>query len=179
LECLQHHTLSSMLFDGIFEAHCAWILSCYGPRAGAWLIIRPIFRTFWLFSPFFSTTLRMWFGLPHPSIASIFRCVCTHPINPMGIHFLCCAHGNECIGTHGAICDTFVAIAWDVACGMRTITNVSFNFIQLFLLTNRNCAHQRWHSHFSQCYHCRPNVSGFIFSILCNSRICCLRCSSS
>ncbi len=48
------------------------------------------------------------------SIAGIPRCVCTHLIDPMGIHLLCCAHNNECTKTHDAICDTFVAIAWDV-----------------------------------------------------------------
>jgi hypothetical protein len=49
-------------------------------------------------------------GLPHPLIASIPRCVCTHPIDPMGIHPLHCAHGNERIRTHDTICDTFAAI---------------------------------------------------------------------
>jgi hypothetical protein len=53
----------------------------------------------------------MQLGLHHPSIAGIFQCVCTHPINPMGIHFLRCVHGNKRITTHDAICDTFVAIA--------------------------------------------------------------------
>jgi hypothetical protein len=47
-----------------------------------------------------------------PSLnASIFRYVCTHPVNLMGIHFLCYVHGNEHIGTHDAIHDTFVTIA--------------------------------------------------------------------
>jgi len=40
--------------------------------------------------------------------------VCTHPINLLGIHFLRCVHGNEHIGTHDAIRDTFIAIALDV-----------------------------------------------------------------
>jgi hypothetical protein len=39
--------------------------------------------------------------------------VCTHPIDPMGIHFLLCVHGNECIKTHDVIHDTFVAITWN------------------------------------------------------------------
>ncbi len=55
-----------------------------------------------------------WLGLPHPSIAGIFWCVCTHPINATSVHFLCCANGNECMGTHDVVRDTFVAIAWDV-----------------------------------------------------------------
>jgi hypothetical protein len=64
---------------------------------------------------FFSTTLRTRFKLPHLSIVSILQCVCTHPINPMGIHFLRCAHGNECTETHDAIHDTFAAIVQDVS----------------------------------------------------------------
>jgi len=33
-----------------------------------------------------------------------------HPIDPMGIHLLCYAHGNECTVTHDAIHDTFAVI---------------------------------------------------------------------
>jgi hypothetical protein len=57
----------------------------------------------------------MWLGLPHPSITGIPRCVCTHSIDPMSIHLLCCVHGNECIKTHDAIRNTFATIARDVA----------------------------------------------------------------
>ncbi len=35
---------------------------------------------------------------------------CAHPINPMGIHFLCCVHGNEHTRTHDVVCDIFVTI---------------------------------------------------------------------
>jgi hypothetical protein len=52
--------------------------------------------------------------LSHPSIASIPWCVYTHPIDPMGIHILCCAHGNEHTGTHNEIRNTFVAIVQNV-----------------------------------------------------------------
>ncbi len=44
--------------------------------------------------PGFSTTLQIQFGLPHPLIASILRCVCTHPIDLMGMHLLRCVHGK-------------------------------------------------------------------------------------
>jgi hypothetical protein len=37
---------------------------------------------------------------------------------------------------------------------------------------NQHRGYQRWHSHPSWRSHCWPNVSRFIFSILCNSRIC-------
>jgi hypothetical protein len=32
----------------------------------------------------------------------------------MGIHLLHCINGNECIGTHDVVWNTFVTIAWDV-----------------------------------------------------------------
>jgi hypothetical protein len=37
----------------------------------------------------------------------------------MGVHLLCCAHGNEHIRTHDVIRDTFVAIAWNVSFHME------------------------------------------------------------
>ncbi len=49
----------------------------------------------------------MLLGLPHLSIISFPQCVCTHPIDPMGIHLLCCTHGNEHKRTLHVICDTF------------------------------------------------------------------------
>ncbi len=56
----------------------------------------------------------MWFGLPHPSIAGISRCMCTHPIDTMSIYLLHCTHGNKHTRTHDAVCDTFVTIMRDV-----------------------------------------------------------------
>jgi hypothetical protein len=32
----------------------------------------------------------------------------------MGINLLCCIHGNECMGTHDAVCNTFATIVQDV-----------------------------------------------------------------
>jgi hypothetical protein len=52
-----------------------------------------------------------WLRLSHLSIVSIPRCMCTHSINVTSVHFLCCAHDNEHIGTHDEVCDTFFAIA--------------------------------------------------------------------
>jgi hypothetical protein len=114
LKHLHHHTLSNMFFDEISKAHCAWILSCFGPRMGAWPIVRLIFPSFWLVSLVFSITLQIWLGLPHLSIVSIPQCVCTHPINLMGIYLLHYVHGNKHTWTHDAIHDTFATIVWDV-----------------------------------------------------------------
>jgi len=112
---LHHHTFSSMLSNKISEAHCAQILSCFGPGVNVWLIAQLVFPVFRLPSLVFSITLCTRLGLPHPSITNIPRCVCTHPIDLMGIDFLCCAHGNERTKTHDVIHDTFVAITRDVS----------------------------------------------------------------
>jgi len=114
LEHLHHHTFSNMFFDRLFEIHCVRILSCSGLEVGIWLIIWLAFLTFQLSSPSFSIVLWMWLGLSHPSIISICHCMYTHPINAIGVHLLCHAHGNEYMGTHDVVCDTFVAIAQDV-----------------------------------------------------------------
>jgi len=53
------------------------------------------------------------FNCRHP------QCVCTHPIDPMGIHLLCCAHGKECTGTHDVIYGTFAAIVRDASFHME------------------------------------------------------------
>jgi hypothetical protein len=67
-----------------------------------------------IFFLIFSITLCTQLGLPHPSIVGICRCVCTHPINPMGIHLLQCVHSNERTKTHNVIHDTFAIIVQDV-----------------------------------------------------------------
>jgi hypothetical protein len=79
-KCLRHHTLSVILFDKIYETYCVWILSCSNLGVSVWLIIRPTFPAFQLFSSSFCTMFWMQFWLPHFSIVGIPWCVCTHPI---------------------------------------------------------------------------------------------------
>jgi hypothetical protein len=66
--------------------------------------------TFHLCSTIFFITLWTWLGLPHPSIIGIPWCVCTHPINFMGIHFLRYVHGNEHTKTHDAMYNTLLLL---------------------------------------------------------------------
>jgi hypothetical protein len=114
LECLHYHTFSDMLSNMIFETHHVQILLCFGLGAIAWFTTQLIFPTFRLSSLVFSTTLWMWLGLPNLSIVCIPWCVCTHPIGPIGVHLLCCTHGNRHMGTHDAIHDTFASIVGNV-----------------------------------------------------------------
>jgi len=89
----------------------------------------------------------MWLGLSHLSIASLPLCVCTHPINPMGIHILCCTHGNEHTRTHDAIHDTFATIMGAIALThtQAVVTNVLFCVFNIFLKNKKilkwNCFH--------------------------------------
>jgi len=175
-KCLHHHTLSSMLSNRIFETHGAQNLSYSNPKAGIWLTTQLVFLDFWLFSPLFFTSLRTRLELPHPSIVGILQCVCTHPIDSMGIHLLHCVHGNECMGTHDVVHDTFVAIMQDVGFHVRK------KQLHAFLSSMFNSFH--WWADIvltnpSQHCHCQPNMNGFTSPILHNSKICCLWCGSS
>jgi hypothetical protein len=107
----------------------------FWPRVGTWFIARVIFLAFQLSSLVFSIALRTWLGLPHPSIASIPWCVCTHPIDPMGIHFLFCAYNNKCTRTHDVIHDTFVTITWNVG------FHVGWEQLHVLLSTTFNSSH--------------------------------------
>jgi hypothetical protein len=181
LNCLHHHTLSNMLFDKISKAHCALILSCFGLGASAWFTIRLIFSSFQLTSPFFFTMLWIWLGLPHLSIASIIWCVCTHPINPMGIHLLHYAHNNKRIRTYDVVSQHLYChcAGCSLPHGVKTTTCASFKHVQLLSSTSQHCVHQRWHLHLNQHYHCWPNMNGFTFPILCHPRICYFQCGSN
>jgi hypothetical protein len=133
---LHHHTLFNMFFNEISKAYCVRILSCFGSKVSIWFIAQLVFPTFQLSSPVFSTTFHTWFGLPHFSIASIFRCVCTHPINLIGIHLLHYTHGNKHTRTHYANHNTFVVIVWDV--------NFHVGWKQLHVLLSTSFNSSRW-----------------------------------
>jgi hypothetical protein len=177
---LHHHTFSNMFSYGISKAHHARILSCSGPKVGTWLTIRLIFPAFQLFSPIFCTTLCTQFALPHPSIASIPRCVCTHPIDSMvSTSYIVFMAMNtlepmmQSVTPLPPLCEMLVS-TWDENNYMRFL-----NHIQLLSLTSWHCVYQRWHLHFNPHCHCQPNVSGFTSPSLRNSSICFLRCNSS
>jgi hypothetical protein len=51
---------------------------------------------------------------PHPLVPSLLHGVWTHPINPLGIHLLECAHDNEHTWPHDAIQDVVALITWEV-----------------------------------------------------------------
>jgi len=134
---LHHHIFPNMFFDMIFKAHRAQILSCSGTRVGVWLTIQLIFLSFQPTSFIFSIVFQIRLGLPHLSIANILQCVCTHPIDPMDIHLLCCAHDDEHTWTHDVIHDTSVAIAHDAS------SHMGWEQLHVLLSNTFNSSH-RW-----------------------------------
>lgn len=108
-----------MLSNKISEFHCAWILSSFSLRARISLTTWLVFSAFQLSIPIFFITFQMWFRLPHLSIAGILRCMCTLPIDTMGIYLIHCAHNNEHTRTQDAICSTFVTIVRNAIFYMR------------------------------------------------------------
>jgi len=107
---LHHHTFFSMFFNRIFEAHHARIFSSFGlaynlSNIPSFLINFPSF--------FHSTSYTTWIT-PSFNYRYLSICVCTHPIDLMGIHLLRCVHGNKCTWTYDVIHNTFTTIARDV-----------------------------------------------------------------
>jgi hypothetical protein len=85
LECLHHHTFFNMFFDEIFEAHCAWIISCFGPKASFWLIVWPIFPSFRLVNIFHNALNITWIA---PSLNCKYPSRCVHTSHwPYGYPF--------------------------------------------------------------------------------------------
>jgi hypothetical protein len=164
---LHHHAISSMLFDKIFETHCARILSCFGPRMGTCFTIQLIFPTFWLFSPFFPWCFKRNLDYFIAQLEVSFN-ACAHiSLTLWYPPLMLCSwqwmHENPwCSSQH--LCYHY-AKCW-LPCGIRTITCVSFNHVQSLLSTIQHCGHQRWHLHFSQHCHYQPNVSRSIFQTL-------------
>jgi hypothetical protein len=180
LECLQHYTLSNMLSDRIYETHCAWILSCSGPRVLSCpnltnlpnlLIIFPILlnnilKVIWIIMSFNCKYPSMCVHTSHRCYMCPFFTLCPHQW----------AHEHPWCGLRQFYCH---CIRCQLPYGTKTITHASFNHVLLLLSMNWHCVHQRWNLHPSWCCHCRSNTNGFISSILHNLKICCLPSSSN
>jgi len=81
----------------------------------------------------------MQLGLPHPSITNNPRCMCTHPINAMGVHLLHCVHSNEHTSTHDVIHDTFANLDAGIELEMVNIKGVELYPLQS-AFSNFNCS---------------------------------------
>jgi exonuclease I len=62
------------------------------------------------------------------------------PISPIGIHLMCCAHGNEHTKIHDVVCDIFITI-------MRNVDfHVRQKQLHMFVLTMSNSFHRQINS---------------------------------
>ncbi|CAM6086720.1 unnamed protein product [Calypogeia fissa] len=68
----------------------------------------------------FTTSLRVWLGLPHPGLLGQPACVCGHSLDPVGTHILRCSHGSERTATHDDLRDVLAAIAQDAGYHVST-----------------------------------------------------------
>jgi hypothetical protein len=59
---------------------------------------------------YFSLRCRARLGLPHPLTLGLTHCIYDHSLDPMGIHFFCCAHSGESIVSHDVVRDVFASI---------------------------------------------------------------------
>jgi hypothetical protein len=59
-------------------------------------------------------------GLPPLLAIDLSHCIFGQPLDPMGIRFLCCAHGGEKMVSHDPVWDAFASItrnaSFHVAC---------------------------------------------------------------
>jgi hypothetical protein len=94
--------------------------------------------------PMLSSTLKCFMfciaiklGLPHPLAFGLTHCIYGWPLNPIGIHLLCCAHGGERTTSHDVVQDVFASIARMY--GLLQSKNQLFffhKFLTSFLWTN-------------------------------------------
>lgn len=137
--CMSIHFLtSSKLF---LNCHCTQLKSCVGLGLGDWLFAHPIISSFRITFDIFSSALHVRLGLPHPLIHGFSQCICRQPINSIGIHLLCYAHGGERIVTHDVDQGFFTSIVRDdgfhVSCKQ---THVLLRpFFLVILTTNGYC----------------------------------------
>ncbi len=120
----------------------------------------------------------------HPLHSPSFVIMCFTPKHTLGLMGPFTSHliVNPMLGLQHPWCSSqhfcFHCAKCKLSCGTRTTTCASLNHVQFLPLMSQHYVRHKWHSHPSWCYHCWPNVYGFTFLLLQNSRICCLWCSS-
>jgi hypothetical protein len=110
---LHNHSFFNIIFDMPFYSHWVCLRSCAGPGAGAWLFACLIIPCFHLLLDVFSFVLQTILSLPHPLALDLTHCICGQSLEPIGIHFLLCAHCGERIAFLDAIRDFFTCIEKD------------------------------------------------------------------
>lgn len=135
----------------ILYSHCTCLKSCVGLGSRAWLFTHPIFFSFRMAFNIFFITLCTKLGFPQLMVKGLAHCICGHPIDLMGIHFLQCSHGREHIIFHDAVQDAFVSIVKNVRFYVsHEQTHVLLTFLPLLQSFVMMCQHYSihiWGSH--------------------------------
>ncbi len=66
-----------------------------GAKCTCTIVCSPNLLFFLLALEFFFIALHIWLALPHPQALGLSHYICSQPLDPMGIHFLCCHHGKK------------------------------------------------------------------------------------
>jgi hypothetical protein len=93
----------------------------------------------------FFITLCNKLGISHLLVLGVSHCIYSQPLDPMGIHLLCYAHGEERLISH----DSCPSTIWFV----------------VFMFSNRHCVINWWCLHIGKCYHCQFLSTWFGFTI--------------
>jgi hypothetical protein len=130
---MHDHSLFWIIFDMPFDSH--WACVSRGSGARAWLFAHLVILCFHLPSNIFSFALQIKLDLPHPLTLGLTHCIWDHPLDLMGIHFFCCAHGVErtyCMMSF----EMFLCPLWETSnfmfCGIKSIFSHNYLF-KLFI----------------------------------------------
>ncbi len=95
------------------NSHQTCLRLCVGPSEGIQLLAYLIIPFFHLPLNVLSTTLPTWLGLSHPLVLGVSHYICNQPLDPLGIHLLCCTHGGEKMAFHDVVRNVFMVIVKD------------------------------------------------------------------
>ncbi len=99
--------LTSFFFFILNHIQCVWYLMRGQVRVHSCL------PTQWSFFDW----LQIFFlvhSFPHPLALGLSHCIYGQPLDPMGIHLICCTHGGERTASHDIVWDAFAFITKDV-----------------------------------------------------------------
>jgi hypothetical protein len=100
---LHDYSFSNIILNMSFDSHWTCLKSYARPSVETWLYACLVISCFCLPSNVFPSTLQTKLNLPHPLALGLTHCIYAQPLNPIGIHLLCCAHGEKKTTSHDAI----------------------------------------------------------------------------
>jgi hypothetical protein len=89
-----------------YDSHWMFEVVC-GPSGGVWLLACLVIPFFHLPLNVFSITLHIKLGLFHPLVLGVSHCICSQPLDPIGIYLLHCAHGGKRMTSYDVVRNVF------------------------------------------------------------------------